>query len=60
MKDSDKSINKQVENYSNKIKNIKLENLTFNYGARNNSLLENVNLVIEENELGTSSSNILS
>ena len=45
-----KSINKKVEHYSNKIKNIKLENLTFNYGVRNNSLLENVNFVIEEND----------
>ena len=43
-------VNKKSESYTKKIKEIKLENLTFNYGLKNESLLENINLSIVEND----------
>ena len=43
-------VNKKSESYTKKIKEIKLENLTFNYGLKNERLLENINLSIVEND----------
>jgi ABC-type bacteriocin/lantibiotic exporter with double-glycine peptidase domain len=42
--------NMKIESYTKKIKEIKLENLTFNYGLKNERLLENINLSIVEND----------
>ena len=42
--------NKKFEPYSKKIKTIKLKDLTFSYGTRNEKLFENINLLINEND----------
>ena len=42
--------NNKIESYTKKIKEIKLENLTFSYGLNNERLLENINLSIVEND----------
>jgi len=42
--------NKKITPYAKKIKEIRLENLVFSYGSRNEKLFENINLSINEND----------